>query len=112
MQDNVTHNGATTLDTIYFGIDGGGYGYASIYLYLNGVDVLQPAYITYPQLFTGSTSNPTLIAATYTFVSRTTYNNYRLTATDVASTPEPSSLFLLGTGMLGIAGAARRKLYR
>jgi hypothetical protein len=32
--------------------------------------------------------------------------------TDPSSTPEPSSLVLLGTGVLGVAGAIRRKLVR
>jgi len=30
----------------------------------------------------------------------------------VVGTPEPSSLFLLGSGVLGVAGAVRRKLMR
>jgi hypothetical protein len=45
-------------------------------------------------------------------VSDLDYNDDQLVFTDVSSapTPEPESLFLLGTGLLSLASIGRRKL--
>lgn len=53
------------------------------------------------QLFSGSLSNPTFISGTPNIDLAN--SGYQIT------TPEPSSLLLLGTGLVGLIGWGRRK---
>jgi hypothetical protein len=58
------------------------------------------------QLFTGPTSSPTIRTGTFPI------GDFNLTISDSAtpsSIPEPSSLFLLGTGLFGAYGILRKK---
>lgn len=65
-----------------------------------------------PQLFTGPTSSPTFLTGNFRI------RNFFLNISDPSPTtdpgsspvPEPSSLFLFGTGLLGVCGLIKKKM--
>ena len=68
-------------------------------------DIFQP-------LFNGSVTNPTLLTGTFLGQAESSIGSSTTTplvATSTSVTPEPSSVALLGTGMLGLAGVVRKR---
>jgi hypothetical protein len=58
------------------------------------------------QLFTGSTSSPTFLTGTFPVSGF----NLMISNPNPSAVPEPTSLILLGTGLLGAVGVLKRKL--
>jgi hypothetical protein len=97
--------GTTTIGTIEFFLTGG----LSIISPVLDLDDIDPdAYFTYTGTLGDSDFAPTFTLGAYTAADE---DDPADTVTfTISPTPEPSSLALFGTGMLGLVGMIRRKL--
>lgn len=117
--DNVQVTSGTTTTSEVVGFGGGpgcgGPGFFVVaqsvnFINCNSVGFNLPLYLFLPnsELFSGSTSDPTLLTGTFSGLVLAGQGNLVVTASP-AVVPEPSSFVLLGTGLLGIAAGAKRR---
>ena len=108
---SISKNGAADgTGTVYFNLlpDGGGVG-INFAGFFNDIG---PQLFTYTGTIGTGNFAPTFVApGSYVIKDQTYPNDVDLNGSvTISSTPEPSSLALLGTGVLGLAGLVRRKL--
>jgi hypothetical protein len=105
--DGVTASGPSgtqSIDVAFYDNPGsvinGGFGYAGF----GSVD-----FSSGPQVFTGTEADPSFLTGVFNLIDTSTGAQTTLTITGDSPVPEPSTFALLGTGILGLAGATRRK---
>jgi hypothetical protein len=109
-------NGGYTADIEGFDLSG---GFVEEYLPILAQNFFEPGpppIGTGPQLYSGPENAPTFVPGVYILGDYQTYEYGTLVIDELPSTstptPEPSSLVLLGAGLLTIGGFSRRKLTR
>lgn len=105
----ITSNpGSPTIGTVFFILAPDGGLYISSPAFQLG-DIESEVFFTYTGTFGTSSFAPTFTPGVYPGLNQDSPDTESVTVT-ISQSPEPSSLALFGTGMLGLVGVVRRKL--